>query len=322
MLRTFLRWQVFCAAALLAAPAGAAEKVTLGAVGAASAAPWALYIAMDEGFFKAAGIDIDLVYGPSVASLLQQLTGGSLDIAASQSLADPVHADEHGANLGIVMIEGQVPPYALLANSKITTIEDLKSKIVSLDEPTGITVTYLDRMLGPHGMSHGDVDLIYQGATSARYAALESGAAQAAMLNPPASFAAMHKGYTNLGYVRTYARDLPFTGTIVANTWARAHKPVVQGFIAAYQKGVDWFYDTKNRDQAMQDLVKHTKQAPEMVSETYDFFQKIEFLEKGGQVSLRTLGNVVRALQAQHGVAPDFDVHRLVLPDVVPLAPE
>jgi NitT/TauT family transport system substrate-binding protein len=319
-----MRLALACALALAVAPAGAgaAEKIVVGAVGAASAAPWALYIGMDEGFFAERGIEIDLIYGPSVATLLQQLTGGSLDIAASAGLVDPVHAVEHGAAVSIVRIEGQVAPYALLAEAKVKTIAELKGKTVSIDEPTGITLTYLQRMLEPSGLKTGDYDLIYQGATSARFAALQSGAAQAAMLNPPASFTAMGLGFTNLGYVRDYAADLPFAGTVVQNGWAEAHKELVRGFVAAFTKSVLWFYDPANRATAMTDLIRHTKQQPEMVATTYDFFHKIEYFERSGKVSLRLIGNIVAALQAQGAADKSFDAKRLVLPGLTELAPE
>jgi NitT/TauT family transport system substrate-binding protein len=304
------------ALALGAQSAGATEKIVVGAVGASSAAPWALYIGMDEGFFAERGIEIDLVYGPSVAALLQQLTGGSLDIAASAGLVDPVHAVEHGAALSVVLIEGQVAPYALLAEGKIKTIAELKGKTISIDEATGITLTYLQRMLEPSGVKTGDYDLVYQGATSARFAALQSGSAQAAMLNPPASFAAVGMGYTNLGFVRDYARDLPFTGTVVQTAWGKAHKEQVKGFAAAFEKSVAWFYDTKHRDKAMADLIAHTKQAPDMVATTYDFFHKIEYFDRTGKVSLKLLGNIVSALKAQNAVGKDFDARRLVSPEL------
>ena len=307
-------------AALSALPARA-EKVIVGTVGAASAAPWPLYIGMDEGFFKNAGLEIDLVYAPSVAGLIQQLTGASLDIVASAGLVDPTFAVQHGAAVSIVRIEGQVAPYALLGNAKIKSLKELKGKTVSIDETTGITLTYLQRMLVPNGLKTGDYDLIYAGATSARFAALKSGAADAAMLNPPASFVGIEEGYTNLGFVYDYAKDLPFSGTIVLNSWANAHKKETRAFIDAYTKSIAWFYDTKNRDKAMQDLVDHTKQKPAMVATTYDFLHKIQFFEPTGKVSLKLVGNIAQALKDQKALDAGFDVNRLILPGITELAP-
>ncbi len=302
--------------------ASAATTITVGAVGAASAAPWALYIGMDEGFFAARGIEIDLVYGPSVGTLIQQLTAGSLDIANSAGLVDPIYAVEHGAALAVVRIEGQVPPYALLADRKIKTIAELRGKTVSIDETTGITRTYLERMLEPAGLKRGDYDLIYQGATSARFAALQSGSAQAAMLNPPASFAGIGMGYTNLGYVVDFAKDLPFAGSVVATAWADAHKELVKAYLDGFNQSVAWFGDPANRDKAMADLIRHTKQQPDMVATTYDFFRKIGYFEPTGKVSLKLIGNIVAALQAQGAVDKSFDPKRLVDPGVSVLAPE
>lgn len=307
----------------LAAPAPRAlETVTVGAVGAASAAPWAMYIGMDEGFFEKHGLKLDLVYAPSVGSLIQQVTAGSLDIVASAGLVDPTYAVARGASLAIVRIEGQVAPYALVGKATVKSLKELKGKTVSIDETTGITRTYLERMLEPNGLRRGDYDLVYAGATSARYAALQSGTADAAMLNPPTSFLAISQGFANLGFVTEYAPDLPFTGTVVATSWAGKHKALVRGFVDGFTESVAWFDDPKNRDKAMADLIAHTKQKPADVNLTYDFFRKIGYFEPTGRVSLKLLGNIAKALQGQGALDPAFDVHRLVMPGVTELAPE
>src|SRR5579885_745005 len=138
----------------------ALETVTVGAVGAASAAPWAMYISMDEGFFGKHGLKLDVIYAPSVGSLIQQVTAGSLDIVASAGLVDPTYAVARGAALAIVRIEGQVAPYALVAKPAIKTLKELRGKTISIDETTGITRTYLERMLEPNGLKRGDYDLV------------------------------------------------------------------------------------------------------------------------------------------------------------------
>ena len=318
--------RAFMAAALgsaLAAPAArAVETVTVGAVGAASAAPWAMYIGMDEGFFEKRGLKLDVIYAPSVGSLIQQVTAGSLDIVASAGLVDPTFAVARGASLAIVRVEGQVAPYALVGKANVKGLKDLKGKTISIDETTGITRTYLERMLEPNGLKRGSYDLVYAGATSARYAALQSGTADAAMLNPPTSFLAISQGFTNLGFVNDFAPDLPFTGTVVATAWAGKHMALVRGFVDGFTESVAWFHDPKNRDKASADLIAHTKQKPADVDLTYDFFHKIGYFEPTGKVSLKLLGNIVKALQAQGALEASFDVHRLVMAGASELAPE
>jgi NitT/TauT family transport system substrate-binding protein len=307
----------------LAVPAArAAETVTVGAVGAASAAPWAIYIGMDEGFFEKRGLTLDLIYAPSVGSLIQQVTAGSLDLVASAGLVDPTFAVARGASLAIIRIEGQVAPYALVGKADVKGLKDLKGKTISIDETTGITRTYLERMLEPNGLKRGAYDLVYAGATSARYAALQSGTADAAMLNPPTSFLAISQGFTNLGFVNDFAPDLPFTGTVVATAWASKHMALARGFVDGFTESVAWFNDPKNRDKAAADLIAHTKQKPADVDLTYDFFHKIGYFEPTGRVSLKLLGNIAKALEAQGALEPSFDVHRLVMAGATELAPE
>ena len=110
--------------ACLAAPAArAAETVTLGTVGQASANLWPELIALDQGFFAAEGLQVDLVYVQSSAALVQQVAAGSLGIAAQTGLADPLRAVGMGAPIAVVRIDVQAPPYDLVAKPGITNMK-------------------------------------------------------------------------------------------------------------------------------------------------------------------------------------------------------
>ena len=77
-------------AAMAVAPAATAETVTVGLVGAISSTHWPIYIGLAKGYFSAEDLQLDLVFIQSSAALVQQLTGGSLDLALSTGLADPI----------------------------------------------------------------------------------------------------------------------------------------------------------------------------------------------------------------------------------------
>jgi ABC-type nitrate/sulfonate/bicarbonate transport system substrate-binding protein len=172
------------------APAAAAETVTIGTVGQASANLWPVFIGLEKGFFAAEDLKVDVIYVQSSAQLVQQITAGSLDICMSTGLVDPMRAIGMGAPIAIVRVEVQAPPYALLAKPSIKRLADLKGKVISLGGPKDITRIYVERMLAPHGVQPGEFDMVFAGATSARFAALQSGAVDAAILAPPFSFRA------------------------------------------------------------------------------------------------------------------------------------
>ena len=83
-------------AATVTAPAApAAEMLTVGTVGQASANLWPVFIALDKGFFAAEDLKVDVIYVQSSAQLVQQITAGSLDICISTGLrCDARH--QHG----------------------------------------------------------------------------------------------------------------------------------------------------------------------------------------------------------------------------------
>src|SRR5262245_17962522 len=152
------RWLKCALAALLAtgaaavSPVAKAETVTVGMVGAVSSTHWPIYIGLTQGYFAAEDLKPDLVFIQSSAALSQQLTAGSLDVALSTGLADPMRAIDKGAAIAIVRIEMQAPPYALLAKPAIKTWADLKGKTISIGGPKDITRIYLERMAGPNGL--------------------------------------------------------------------------------------------------------------------------------------------------------------------------
>ena len=77
------------------------------------------------GCFAAEGLTIDAVYVPSSGGIVQQLSGGSLNMGVA-GLVDPIRAIEKGAPIALIRIEGAVPPYSLIAKPEIKRIEDLR----------------------------------------------------------------------------------------------------------------------------------------------------------------------------------------------------
>ena len=96
-----------------------------------------------------------MIFIQSSAALAQQLTAGSIDLALSTGLADPIRAIDKGSPIAIVRIEMQAPPYTVLAKPAIKRWADLKGKIISIGGPKDITRIYLERMAIPNGREAG-----------------------------------------------------------------------------------------------------------------------------------------------------------------------
>jgi len=311
-MRKLLALSLLAGTLVAGSAARAEETIEVGGVGAANAVVWAHYIAEAKGLYAQQGLKINLDYSQSNAQVLQALTAGSTKMALAAGIADPMYAFASGAGIAIVRIDGQVGPYALEANKNIASIKDLKGHIVSVDEAKGTTMVYFVKMLEGNGMTRADVDFIYAGATAARFAALESGAAAAAMITAPQLFTAEAHGFVNLGYDTKYAPDIPFTAELVNRAWATSNKETAKKFLAAYSAAIQWFYDDKNRAEALEILGKVTKMSPDDIAKSYDFLRQIDYFDRSDEVSVKKLENFYTAL---HELDPslNLDVPKLVM---------
>jgi ABC-type nitrate/sulfonate/bicarbonate transport system substrate-binding protein len=304
---------------VLGSPAQALETVTFIGVGSSSANGWPSYVAMEKGFFAAADIKPDVVYAQSNAAVIQQVAAGSAHVSTNSGLVDPIRAIEKGAPLALIRLEVQVPPYSLLAKPAIKTIAGLKGKMISVGGAKDITRIFVEQMLEPNGVKPGEFDMTFAGATSARFAALQAGAVDAAILTPPFNFHAQSAGYTLLAHAIRYV-DMPFAGISVNKNWASTRKGTVENVIKVYNQSMAWLYDPKNRDEAIDILIKVSKIKKEDVEKAYEFLIGGKYFEPTGKVSKARLNKLVDALKSLGDLPKDFSVDRLFLPGITQVA--
>jgi ABC-type nitrate/sulfonate/bicarbonate transport system substrate-binding protein len=314
-------WLLLLGLSTWAGPAVAADTIQVLTTGKGAPVEWALHIAQAKGFFTARGVVVESNGVPSAAAAMQQLTAGSGDIGIG-GITDPIRAIDHGAKLKLVWLETAIPPYSVWAQPADKSWADLHGKTVIVGGATDITRIYFERMAAPNGLKPGDYDLIYAGTTPARYAALASGAVAAAILYPPASFAAPGAGFSKLGELGDYVKDMPFTAMAANAAWADAHPAALVNFLSAIRAATVWFYQPANRAEAIAILLKESGAKPDDVDKTYDYFTAIHIFPEDGTIRAQTIATLVTALGETKELAGPADPARFIDPAMTKLTAE
>jgi len=106
---------------------------------------------------------------------------------------------------------------------------------------------------------------------------------------------------------------------VINRNWAAKNGPVVQRILSAHSKSVAWFYDPKNRAEAVAMMAEASKIKSEDVEKSYDFFIKGKYFEPTGVTSRKKLNAIVAAMQQLGDLPRPFDIEQLALAGVTKL---
>jgi NitT/TauT family transport system substrate-binding protein len=150
-----------------AAPAWAQDKVKVGAYASVSDAP--LYIALEKGYFKEQGLDVELTKIDSGAALTTLLSTGDLDASGGSPGAGVYNAVRQGLQFKIVADKGSTLPghgyFAFVVRKdladQIKTAADLKGHTLAV---TGYKVgasseVTIGKLLASGGLKESDVKM-------------------------------------------------------------------------------------------------------------------------------------------------------------------
>jgi len=232
--------------ALLAATTAQAQtpatvKVNLGTVQSFGAV--VTYIAQDKGYFRDAGIELNISFMNSSANVMAILARGDLNIVEGGVSVGFFNAVNQ--NLPIIMTTDRVSTpihhHLLVApkhKGKITKLADLKGMNVGTNAAGAVTTYELGKMFARSGMTLKDIELKVVGFPQMG-AALQNGALDATLIIPPFAAAFEQQG---LGFSIANADDLvepsPMTIAVsyVNTDWAAKNKEAMKRFFVAYMR--------------------------------------------------------------------------------------
>ncbi len=225
-----------------------AEKVRV-AMPAKSMTFLNFYVGEKFGVYKAEGLELSLEVVKTEVGVAGMVAG---EIDYTTAIGSAMRAAATGVPIKATMFSMDRVIIYMLAKPTIKSIEELKGgKTVAT---TGIvaTPTYAARVMArAHGLNP-DKDLIFiaTGDVANALAALQSGAADVAMLSIPFNFKAEEMGFRNLGSAVDYLRT-PFAGVGTSDAKLKANPGQVKRMIRATLKGMEYTKDPANQERVI-----------------------------------------------------------------------
>jgi NitT/TauT family transport system substrate-binding protein len=215
-------------------------------------------VAQAQGFFTKRNLTVDYTVSGQSAASCQQVLARAADMSEC-SLNDMIQADQTGgAHLVEVMNQTFTAlQYGIMVKPGISSWSDLKGKTVIIGGPKDNTAYYFHVMAAANGFKDSDFNFQYAGASGARFAALKSGAVDAAILSDPTFTQAQQSGLKTLDtLVPKYlnASNYAGGGPVVSPDWAKSHADVIERFIAGLLEANNWIYDPANKQAVYNDV--------------------------------------------------------------------
>jgi ABC-type nitrate/sulfonate/bicarbonate transport system substrate-binding protein len=290
------------AAAVLYAPAPAAGRLeTVRVAVFPTPSNWGLYIGQSEGFFKNAGLDVQLIVIPNAPNTMQALLTGAIEIANVEPFPVFTTVMKHGPIAAIVAGDVNLAPYAVVTTKEITSASQLKGKIIGGTVVTAYRLrAYLKRA---GGLGYHDYNFLAAGASGQRLQALEAGRVQAVLLDQPAEFVAHEKGFHTLGYVSDV---VPAVGVVLfsGTRWAEANAGALVAFLREFHRSIRWLYDPANKPAAVDLLVREINTSPALAAKTYDLLvTRLRVFSADGTIPDQNVQTLIDAMSAQGDLA-------------------
>jgi NitT/TauT family transport system substrate-binding protein len=234
---------------LVTGPALAQEKVKVGVLKLTSSAP--IFVGVEKGFFKAHGIEPELVYFQAAAPIATALAAGQIDVGATGLTAALYNIVLGGEKLWIVADKGREwPGYPLTAivvqkdlwEDGLRTVAGLKGKRIGITQLGSTFHYHLGNVLEKEGLTLADVKVVPLQAMGAALEALRGKQVDAIMLPQPFPGRAEADGF---GKILAWGGDLfPWQiATVFYSKKFAADRAHAVDFMKGYVTASRYYYD-------------------------------------------------------------------------------
>jgi NitT/TauT family transport system substrate-binding protein len=261
-------WLLLIGAVLLSAAQAAAESVRA-AYPSANVQFLPAFVALEKGMYKREGLEAELISVRNAVTAVQALIGGQIQYIFSVGPQMP--AIWEGTD--IILLAQQVgrPTFSLVVTPDIQKVSDLKGKKIGVSFG-GSTFAGTKALLELNKLSDKDVQYISIPGSAPKVAAMKQGVIQAALLAPPADYAAVNAGFRRLVNLADVFKDTSFTGLAATRKTIQENPQGVKRMVRAIVRGV--LHTRDNPEDAIQVMMKHLRMERDASQDAYQLIRE------------------------------------------------
>ncbi|HET9883774.1 MAG TPA: ABC transporter substrate-binding protein [Candidatus Binatia bacterium] len=258
-----------------------------------------LIVARARGIFAAAGLEVGIMVTPNSTDQMRGLSLGSWQIVSTAFDNVLGWSGREGGEIVAIAQVAQGITLPVYHRPEIKSWEDLRGKPLAVDAVDTAYALVLRRILLAHGleMERGDYTLLPKGATGHRLESMIQGESFAGVLNPPWDAKADAAGMNRFADQREILPNYPGGVFAVNRKWANDNRAMLTKYLTAWDQGLRWAQDVKNRDEAIK-LIADAEKMDEKNAAT-----RLRQLPSNGRLNLAGLQTVLD-LRVQFGLTP------------------
>jgi NitT/TauT family transport system substrate-binding protein len=225
-----------------ATPIGPLEKTSITVDAFPAIDSVGLFIAQDEGLFKAQGLNVTIKLATNSQAAINGQLAGSYDITSADYVTYIDNVLLKKAPLRIVAESSFLQPNVLAlvtkSGSAIKSLAQLKHRVVSVNAPNDIGTLLVDSVLSENNIAPASVKFNNSVEFPAVAQELATGKVSAAFVPEPfVSLDAMQAGTEELADLdQGSTTDFPIQGVAVTKAWAQANPNTLAAFQRAYSQ--------------------------------------------------------------------------------------
>ena len=236
-----------------------------------SLSQFSLFVAIQRGYFRELGLDVQLKEMAPPAQVAAVAAG---EVDYTTAIGSSVQANARGLPIKTVLVLADKPQHVLMARKDIIDVKQLAGKVVGISARGSTTERELQVVLAQNGLSEQAVQILALGDSPNTVAAMAAGRIDATVLPVPDNFIAEKEAGAHTLVDIAKVMSAPLSGLSASDKKVKEQPDQVVALIKATLKGTA--FTKSSKAEAVQLIVQFTGvdqatagQAYDLVRDTY-----------------------------------------------------